>query len=303
MFAPSFSYEAMYNFKKNAKLYIVEGGNKHSINIYSDISASQTFDEQSYKLKTLHNLNNLHEGATITKASPANFGFTTPILDATSAPVILRLATDYTGGNIPSFDVYIESDNVRYKLEKAVIESSTFNISMDSVLTVSISGSASKLSVHQGSIPGTPVVDVVTGYVKPTGVAVTINSIALESIASLNIEVANDVSWTPNSTLHKSLSNNIAYPESYTIQGRRVSGSITQFLTSDNVASLSDTTTTSPIVIDIFTAIGQTTPFLKFNLPSSVFTRRLNMDELFNRVYDFRLNSNSTNVKPIYKGV
>lgn len=293
----------MYNFKKNAKLYIVEGSNKYSINIYSDISASQTFDEQSYKLKTLHNLNDLHEGATITRAAAANFDFTTPILDAASVPVILGLATDYADGTVPNFDIYIESDNIKYKLEKAVIDTTTFNISMSSVLTVSISGSASKLSLFTGVIPGTLVNEGTTEYVKPTGIQVTINSVTLDSIAALNIEISNGITWTPNSTLHKSLINNMIYPENYAVDNRRVSGSITQFLTSDNVSSLYDTTTTSPITIDVFTAIGQSTPFLRFNLPSSVFTRRLNMDELFNRVYDFRLNSNSINVKPIYKGV
>lgn len=56
----------MYNFKKNAKLYIVEldangsATNQHSIEIYSDITASQTFDEQSYKRKTLHKIGRAH---------------------------------------------------------------------------------------------------------------------------------------------------------------------------------------------------------------------------------------------------
>ena len=51
----------MYNFKKATKLYIVENGNKHTIDIYPDISASQTFEEQGYKRKTLHALNDLHD--------------------------------------------------------------------------------------------------------------------------------------------------------------------------------------------------------------------------------------------------
>lgn len=292
----------MYNFKKNAKLYIVEGNNKHSIEIYPDLSASQTFDEQSYRLKTLHELNNLHDGATISKASPANFQLTMPIFDISSAPIIFSLGTSYTGGTIPSFDIYIESDNVIYKIEKAVIESNTYNISMSETLTVSVAGSASKIYKYTGTIPGVPVSIGTKKYVKPTGIAVSIGGVSLNSIAAVNLDIINDVTWTPNTTLHQSLEGNISYPTSYSITGRRVSGSVTQFLTSENVDSLSDTSTTAPIVLDILTSIGQTTPFLRFNLPSSVFTRRLSMDELFNRVYDFRLNTNSTNVKPIYKG-
>lgn len=291
----------MYNFKKNAKLYIVEGSNKHSLEIYNDLSASQTFDEQGYRQKTLHNLNSLHEGATITRAAPANFQFTTPILDIASTPIILTLGTSYANGTVSSFDMYIESDNVVYKLEKAVIESNTFNITMDSILTVSVSGSASKLSRFTGTIPGTLVNIGTKNYARVAGLSVSINSLVQESIASINIEINNGVAWTPNTTLHASLQGNIIYPTSYVVEDRRVSGSVTQFLTSENVAALSDTTTNTPIILDVFSSIGQS--FLKFNIPSSVYTRRLGMDELFTRTYDFRLVSNSTTVKPIYKGV
>jgi hypothetical protein len=42
---------------------------------------------------------------------------------------------------------------------------------------------------------------------------------------------------------------------------------------------------------------------LRFNLPSIVYTKRVGTDDIINRVFDYRLNTNSTNVKPIYKGV
>ena len=80
----------MYNFKKNAKLYIVEldatgsALKQHSIEIYSDITASQTFDEQGYKRKTLHNLTDLHDYAVVNNANVANFSFTTPVLNITT---------------------------------------------------------------------------------------------------------------------------------------------------------------------------------------------------------------------------
>jgi hypothetical protein len=197
----------------------------------------------------------------------------------------------------------VESDNVTYRIEKAVIETNTYNITKESILTVSISGSASKISRFTGTIPGTLVNIGAKNYAVVRGLRVSINSIELASVASLNVEVTNEVSWTPNSTIQESLAGNIIYPSSYVVSGRRVSGSITQFLTSENVATLTDTTTTNPIVIDVLSSTGQATPFLRFNLPSSVFTRRLNLDEVFTRVYDFRLNSNLTIVKPIYKGV
>lgn len=294
----------MYNFKKNVKLYIVENGNKHSIEVYSDVSASQTFDEQSNKLKTLHNLNDLHEGASITKANVANFNFTTPIHNTTDTPIVLTLGTTYSSGTISSFDIYIESDNVIYKLEKAVIEAMTFNIERNTVLTVSISGSAAKLLLHSTlavpvAVPGTPVVVASKTYTAVKALNVSIAGTVINTVAAVNIDISNEVSWLNYNTLQNSLAGNIAYPSNYVVQGRTLSGSVTEFLTTENINTITDTSTTAPLVLDIYDGVS----ILKFNIPSVVFTRRLNMEEIFNRVYDFRLNNNSTNVKPIYKGV
>jgi hypothetical protein len=116
------------------------------------------------------------------------------------------------------------------------------------------------------------------------------------------MDLKSDIAWSSNNTVNEAVAGTMMYPTSYVMQGRTLSGSITQFLTSANVDSLSDTSTTAPIVIDIYNK-GASTAILQFNLPSTVFTRRLNFEELINRVYDFRLNTNSTIVKPLYKGV
>lgn len=314
----------MYNFKKNAKVYLVEldsAGtviNQHLLDIYSDVSASQTFDEQGYKRKTLHALTDLHEHAVVNNANPANFSFTTPIRDVITStavngitPAFLRLGSEYSSGNLAYFDLYIQSDNVIYKLTKCVIESMTFNIAMNSVLTVSISGTASKLSkfgnVGAVTIPGTPVVNTFSGqeygYTRIKSMSASIAGSLLDSIAALSIDLKHDIQWYSNNTINEAITGNMMYPGAYKLQGRTYSGSITQFLTSANVDTISDTSTSSAIVIDIFSSGSTTTPILRFNFPSTVFTRRLNFEELINRVYDFRLNTNTTIVKPIYKGV
>lgn len=301
----------MYNLKKNAKLYIVEGSNKHSIEVYSDISASQTFDEQSNKQKTLHSLNSLHDTATITKANVANFSFTTPIKNVASGvtPIVLTLGSTYSNGTISSFDMYIETDNIIYKIEKCVIESLTFNIEREGILTVSVSGTGSRMSQYSTTtvpqtIPGTLVNVGTATYIVNKAISTTINSVEMESVAALNIEVNNSVNWIPNNTLHSSLQGSIAYPSSYIVEGRTLSGSITQFLTSDNIGTIvSDTSTNSTLDIKLYDIIGAAVPVLRFNLPSIVYTKRVGTDDIINRVFDYRLNTNSTNVKPIYKGV
>jgi hypothetical protein len=304
----------MYNFKKNIKLYIVELNssgvptNKHQIEIYNDVSASQTFDEQSYKQKSLHNLLHLHEHAIVNNANTANFSFTTPILNIASTPLVLSLGGDYSSGTIVNFDIYVESDNVIYKLTTCVIESLTFNIERTSILTVSVSGSASRVSkfgnVGAVTIPGTTFNVGTKAYISIDKLNTVISGITLDNIAALNVDIRNDISWTQNTTVNAAIAGTMVYPSSYVLQGRTFSGSITQFLTSDNVDILSDTNTSASVLIEIYSnGYSLTTPILQFNLPSTVFTRRLNFEELINRVYDFRLNSNLTIVKPIYKGV
>jgi hypothetical protein len=273
---------------------------KYPIEIYPDISISQTFDEQGYKRKTLHALNDLHEGATISKANTANFSFTTPITNLSNSPVLLSLGTSYSEGNVSNFDMYIESDNVMYKVEKCVIASTTFNISNTEILTVSISGSASKIIPFTGKIPGTLLTQK-GDYFGTQRLSVSIGGTVIDSIAALNVEFANKVRWLENNTLQISLTNNISYSEQYVIEGRTVSGSITEFLTSQNKNALTDTSTNA--AVDIIVGTASIPNLLRFTLPSTVFTRRISVEDLITRVYDFRLNTNTTTVKPIYKGV
>lgn len=298
----------MYNFKKNAKAYIVTSNGTHRIDLYSDITASQTFDEQGYKRKTLHNLNDLHDHAVVNNANPANFSFTTPIPNSDYDPVILTLGSDYSTGTLNSFDLYIQSDNITYVLNKCVINSMTFNIEMRAPLTVSISGTGSKLSKFLNTglsrIPGIDSADTNFSrtYTTVDRLSTSIANLTLDSIAAINVELKNDTNWTGYKTVNSAVKNTMMYPESYVLQGRTLSGSITQFITSENSDILFDTSTSSPVDISIFCLdYSSTTALLRFSLPSVVFTRRLNFEELINRVYDFRLNSNSTIVGPIYK--
>jgi hypothetical protein len=296
----------MYNFKKNAKAYIVYSGQKYQIDIYSDITASQTFDEQGYKRKTLHNLNHLHDHAVINNANPANFSFTTPIPNVSTTPVILTLGSDYSSGTIKNFDLYIESDNVIYVLTTCVIESMAFNIEIRAPLTVSISGTASKLSkfgnVGSVTIPGTSNT-FSRSYTTVDRLSVSIEGLELDSLAAVHMDLKNDLNWSGYKTINSAVEGTMMYPDSYVLQGRTLSGSLTQFVTSETADTLFDTSTDSPIDIGIYyLGYSSTNTLLRFTLPSTVFTRRLNFEELINRVYDFRLNYNSAaTVEPIYK--
>lgn len=301
----------MYNIRKNAKAYIVYYDTaqavyrRYQVEIYNDITVSQTFDEQGYKRKTLHSLISVHEDATVNSANPANFSFTTPLLSIAEAPIFLSLGGDCSSGNLNNFDLYIESNNVIYRVTKCVIEQMNYNIQRNSILTISISGTGSKLekfgNVGSVTIPGTPLTYSTKSYVPINKLSVAIGSTVLDSITSLNIDLKNDILWYPSKTINEAIQGTTMYPAAYALQGRALSGSITQFLTSSNVDTLSDTSTTSQVVIDVYSDLySMSNAILEFNLPSTVFTRRLNIEELISRVYDFRLNTNSGITSPEY---
>ena len=68
-----------YNFKQEAQVYVVNGTNRHRIDV-TDVSFSQTFSEESYAVNTIHAPNDLFEGSIINKANAANFSFSLPVL-------------------------------------------------------------------------------------------------------------------------------------------------------------------------------------------------------------------------------
>lgn len=292
---PIFYGDSMYNFRRDAKVYIYTENILYPIDIYPDLTFSQTYNEQPYAKKTLHNQLALNQGAVITEANVANFTFTSPFRFSTDAePLLGLLNRPYSSGNITPVDIYVSFTDVIFKLEKSAIETLTFNIEMGSVFTVSVSGSFSKL-LPVSNLPATPAAKDTDPYVRIYGVSAQIGATTISSVAALNIEIANSIEWTKNTTLHKSLANQLAYKDSYVLQERRVTGSVTEFLLDTSGA---DYSTTSFLVIKLYTEANQNPAFMTFNLPEVVYTRRLNVDELLTRVYDFRLTSNNVIILP-----
>jgi hypothetical protein len=286
----------MYNFKKDAKVYIEFEEVLYPIDVYQDLSFSQTYNENSYKKKTLHSPLNLNEGATIVEANPANFSFTTPIREDLLNPNLPILNTSYISGNINSVNIYIEFSNKKYKLEKCVIENTVYNISMDSVFTVSISGTAAKL-LEVSTLPALTVSVANTDpYVIIRGLTASIDNRLLSSLASLNIEINNDIEWIANSTINTTISSGINFRDNYVLTGRRISGSITEFIINEVYGQ--EFNTKGSVLIRLYSEVNQNPPFLTFSLSEAVYTRRINIDELLTRVYDFRLLSNNLEIIP-----
>ena len=64
-----------FNFLRESTVHIVYNGSRYRIYATPDLSFDQTFAEDAYQVKTLHDQTKMFQGSSITKANPANFSF------------------------------------------------------------------------------------------------------------------------------------------------------------------------------------------------------------------------------------
>ena len=154
-----------YSFLRESKLYVVHGGNKYRIYTTSAIAINQTFAEDSYSVKTLHDQSKMFEGTSITKANPASFSFNVPLTLEKDESIMVDLATEIdtssdsgiTTQQLKSFDIYIQTGSSTYKLEGAVITSSSFDFVPENQFQIRLEGQGKKLTRagdESFSIPG-----------------------------------------------------------------------------------------------------------------------------------------------------
>ena len=218
-----------FNFKKEASLYIVYNNLQYNIDI-QDISFSQTFTENSYSVKTLHN-QDMFEASNISKASPANFSFVMPTLKEADASVqlVLDRLIDYN-----TVDLYVSTKQSIFKIEKAVFTNGSFSMTKGKLLTIEVSGEASKLlnvgSFGSYNIPGTPQPRATTKtFLQAIEQTVQIGAEDVSSfVYKLSVELQNDISWNAYTTVDKGIevTDNASsmYPTNFTVQKKSTSG-------------------------------------------------------------------------------
>ena len=122
---------AKYNFLRDSELHIVYGSNRYNVKITPDFSFNQTFAEDAYSVKTLHDQTKMFQGTSVTKANPANFSFAIHLTSEKDEQIVLDLLTDYdtsTGEQLlKSSDMYIVSNESTFKLEGCVITQGEFS--------------------------------------------------------------------------------------------------------------------------------------------------------------------------------
>lgn len=298
----------LYNFKRKVKFYIVIGGLKYQLEINPDLSFGQTFEEEARRVKTLHAPTNMFDRASITKANPANFDFTMPLYVLLYNKPVFQLLLDYTPEvSLKTCDIYVDTGTEVFKLEKAVFERGVFNIATSEIVSVSISGTASKLS-HYGisgtTIPGTNQVSSAAitfpEYVENRRLQVVVNAIEQPHIQTVSVELANEVTWLPNNNLHKSLAvtgpSDTVYPEAFVVSGRTLSGIVQQYVTDVTMDNVNEWAIGVPLAIRVAKNVGFS---LRFEMPEVVYTNRMETGDLFIQNYDFRMISSPTDLSTV----
>ena len=300
-----------YSFLRESKLYIVYGGNKYRIYTTSAINLDQTFAEDSYSVKTLHDQSKMFEGTSITKANPASFSFDVPLTVEKDESIIvdfaIQLDTSVEAGiteqQLKSFDIYVQTGSSTFKLEGAVITGATFDFVPTNQFQMRVEGQGKKLTRagdESFSIPGSAYSESATRTPLIVYPYLTLNSLNTSSIISCNLQIQNNIEWTPYETLNNSLdvtgSSNAMFPTTYTLGTRIVSGEIQQYQTDNNVTQFDDFMSSTNLTIKGF-KIGTPsdgTPYFQIALDPVMFTARMQVAEVYSQSYDFRSLDNRT---------
>ena len=290
---------ALYNFLKQAKAYVVTStNNKYRIDI-SNVSFSQTFKETSRKVKTLHS-QDMFEASVINQANPANFELVVPAIQEDDNSVIFDKLLDSS-----TFDLYVETDGNKFKLEKCVITNARFNIQKRETLSMDVKGQASKLSIVS-SIPGTlQTRSSSTTFQHTKHIQITLGGTDItEYVASLGLEIQSAVKWNSYLTVHGAIDatshTNTMYPSNFTISKKILAGSIQRFLTTDSDSDTQTWQSDTSLNIKAGEISNSTlTQGFEFDITNCSFTNRLSVGDAFTQNYDWRMTENPSSLSNI----
>lgn len=294
-----------YSFLRESKLYIVYSGDKYRIYTSSAISLDQTFAEDSYSVKTLHDQSKMFEGSSITKANPAEFSFDVPLTIEKDESIIIDLACDLVATaeadiehqQLKSFDIYIQTGSSTFKLEGAVITGATFDFVPENQFQIRLEGQGKKLTRagdESYSIPGSAQSESASRTPLIVYPVITADSLDMSSIISCNLQLQNEISWTPYQTINDAFnvtdSSNAMFPSTYTVNSRVLSGEIRQYQNDNNVAQFDDFSTNTNLTLKAVEVgkASNATPFLQANINPCMYTARMGMEEVYAQSYDFR---------------
>lgn len=295
-------------FLRDSIVYLLHSGMYYRLHV-QNITFNQTFKQRGVAQKTLHSSTSLIENSEINQANPAQFELELLMMDESSTyqHKALELALTNNGDTLNSFDLFIDvskatdSPRTLYKLDTCVIESVSFQITRTEPMVLSISGSASKLTTISHINISTGQFDTTPTYAIPRVTTVTVDGTVLDNVTGLNLEIQNEIEWTKNNTLQKSLSvtssTNTTYPASFILKQRNVAGNITTYVGNSHPDLQ---TWKENIGVRIQAGLTATNTQLDANLTPCSFTNRVNPTEVFTQGYDFRMIGHPTDLDTLF---
>ena len=282
-----------YSFLRESKLYIVYGGTRYRIYTSSAISLDQTFAEDSYSVKTLHDQSKMFEGSIVNKANPASFSFDIPLTKEKDESVIITLLGGLTGNQLNKFDIYVVTTNSTFKLENAIITSASMDFIPQNPFMIRVEGEGTKLSRagdENYSLPGSAQSESSTRTPLMVYPVISLNDGSakdMNNIISVNLQVQNEINWTNYTNLHNSLSSNTMFPSAYTVEKRMASGEIRQYQTDNNITQFDDFSTNTDLTITAKNVSGDA-DFFEVAINPVMYTARMEVADVFTQSYDFR---------------
>lgn len=289
--------------------------NFYRLHTTKQISFSQTFQQNNVRKRTLHNLDKVIEGSSITTSNPANFSFTIFLVEGVlnyyqHIPLDLLIEPDTNLTRyLKTFNLYfVYSDynpNIYYKIENCFFTSGNFKIPRNGIITIELTGQGSKLTRNTGSYGSLAAgYDISANFVVSRNFDIWVGSPTpnkLDNVIGAAIELQNDVEWLPNKTIQESLqvsgSNNTIFPSDFVFRERKLAGTIQQYIDQSNTYSNNNVLTwAEDTSVRIKAGWSSSNYDLEFILDNSAsFTNRSNVGEVFTQNYDFRLTSTPSN--------
>ena len=299
------------NFARDTDVYVLYNGSYYKLHV-SQIEFDQTFQQDSYKTKTIDKPTNLVDASKITSANVANFSITLPMVDESSTyqHILLQLLLSNTDNTLNTFTLFVDPStadqpsNVRrmYQISNCVLTSGSFTIANNAIMRLQVTGQASQLTRvnHTNfNIGSYTTFDNLT-YAVSKIINVTVDGTLLEGIFGVALEVQNNISWTKNKTLQNSLDiagyTQTVYPASFTFDERVVSGSITQYVGNSLDAYTNIQTWKENIAVRIQAGLASNNYQIDAQLTPCSFTNRVTPTEIYSQAYDYRMMGHPSNL-------
>ena len=309
-----------FELLRSGQVWIEHDSTYYRLHTTRNVSFNQTFKQGAPQKKTLHARKDLFKGSTIFEANPANFSFELFMVDETSTHQHkpLDLLLNYSGNTLDTFNMYfympttsVDSDRTPsyYKVTNCVFTEGTFQIPTKGLMTVNLSGSGSELErFKNGSFLVDNNYDENPSFAVSKAYKVTVGSSELRGILGASLQVQNNITWTPNTTVQATRSttnaDNTTYPQNFTLTGRSLGGSIQQYVagqTKNAPSSSNNQTWEQNTTIRIQAGLSSSNYQLDLNMPNACsFTNRTNVQEIFSQNYDYRLMTNPSDLNTYF---